>query len=142
MSQEEITIQQVDTIYTLEIYDRHTRETIDPNGMPSIEIIDPEYKKFEYTFDFTIKRIKDFQATALFVDKDNVVRAVRVEFTDGSYVNCTGSHKDFLERIYPDYLKKVEDREQYVYIKQAINDLYAEEEYIRMKNRNNDVPQE
>lgn len=121
-------IEMVDSSFTFEVYDRHIRETIEENGMMKHETIDQDYKKFDYTFDFCIKKIKDVQGVALF-GKDSVPdRACRVTFTDGTYVYSTKSHTVFMKSVWKDYYKKMYDYFNHQQIRDSINQLIAQEE--------------
>lgn len=142
----DLKIDPVDSLFTIKIYDRHVKESLGLNGELIFEQLDPEYKKFDYSFDFTIKKIKDVQEVALFYATDAANRATRVQFTDGSYVNCTSSHKKFMSDVYPKYFKKQQDYDRYMYIIRSIDDLVAQEHVDELnrkadellKNNNND----
>lgn len=138
----DIKIEPVDSLFTIEIYDRHVKETLGQDGNIIFDQLDPEYKRFDYSFDFTIKRIKDIQEVALFYATDAAKRATRVQFTDGTYVNCTAGHRKFMREVYPKYFKKLQDYNRYEYLIRTIDDLVANEhlEELRInaeKLRNN-----
>jgi len=131
----DLKIEPVDSMFTLEIYDRHTKETLGADGNLVFEQLDPEYKKFDYSFDFVIKKIKDIQEVALFYASDAAKRATRVQFTDGTYVNCTSSHKKFMSEIRPKYFAQVEAYNRYQYLIQAIDDLVAQEHVEELRQQ-------
>lgn len=128
MEENENELKIVDSLFTFEIYDKHTRESIEPDGQIKVETLDPDYKKFDYSFDFFIKKIKDVQGVALF-GKDSVPdRACRVTFTDGTYVYSTKSHSVFMKSIWKDYYRQMYDYYNHQQIRENINQIIAEEE--------------
>ena len=133
----------IDSQFTFEVYDKHIRETISEDGMLRHETLDPDYKKFDYSFDFCIKKIKDVQEVALF-GKDSVPnRACRVTFTDGTYVYSTKSHAVFMRSIWKDYYKKMYDYYNHQSIRENINQYIAELEVEKMNlNKDKDNKQD